>query len=68
LITTRGMSTLQPWCSQESTRKTLSRWSSRGPEDAFGSTWKPAILDYEKIEGLSDPDIRDYTHGLHLTK
>jgi hypothetical protein len=67
LTTTWGMSTSQPRCSQGSTRKTPSRWSSRGLEDAFGNTRKPAVLDYEELGGMSDLGIRDCAYGLHLT-
>ncbi|RLN00390.1 hypothetical protein C2845_PM06G29480 [Panicum miliaceum] len=52
LTATLGMSTLQPRCSQGSTRKTPSRWRLKELEDAFRSTRKPAILDYEEFEGL----------------
>jgi hypothetical protein len=61
-----AMSTSQPRCSQGSTRKTPSRWSSGELEDAFRSTQKPAVLDYEELEGLSDPGPWDCAHGLHL--
>jgi hypothetical protein len=66
LTTTQGMSTSQPRYSQGSTRKTPSRWSSGELKDAFGSTRKPAVLDYEELGGLSDPGTWDYTHGVHL--
>jgi hypothetical protein len=49
LITTRGMSTIQPRCSQKSTRKTPSQWNSGELKDAFRSTRKPAVLDYEEL-------------------
>jgi hypothetical protein len=52
--TTRGMSTSQPRYSDGSTQKTHSRWSSGELEDAFRSTQKPAVLDYEELGGLSD--------------
>jgi hypothetical protein len=42
--TTRGMSTSQPRCSQENTRRTLSRQSSGQFEDTFKSTRTPAVL------------------------
>jgi hypothetical protein len=64
LTTTRAISTSQPRCS---TRKTPSRWSSGELEDAFRGTRKLAVLDYEELGGLSDPGLRDYVHGLHLT-
>jgi hypothetical protein len=67
LTTTRGMGTSQPRCSQGSTQKTPSRWSLGELEDAFSSTRKFAVLDYEELGGLSDPDPREYAHGLHLT-
>jgi hypothetical protein len=67
LTTTQGMSTSQPRRSQESTWKTPSRWSSRELEDAFGSTRKPAALDNEELGGLSDPDLQDCAHSVHLT-
>jgi hypothetical protein len=66
LITTRDMSTSQPRCSQESTQKTPSRWSSEELEDAFRSTRKPAVLNYEELEGLSNPGPRDCAHGVHI--
>jgi hypothetical protein len=61
------MRTSQPRCSQRSARKTPSTWSSEELEDAFRSTRKPAVLDYEELGGLSDPGLRDYAHGLYLT-
>jgi hypothetical protein len=64
LTTTHGMSTSQPRCSQESTRKTPSRRSSEELEDTFRSTWKPAVLNYEELGGLSDR--WDCTHGVHI--
>jgi hypothetical protein len=67
LTTTRGMSTLQPRCSQGSTRKTHLRWSSGELEDTFRGTRKPVVLDYEELGGLSDPGLRDCAYGLHLT-
>jgi hypothetical protein len=67
LITTRAMSTSQPRCSQSSTRKTPSRWSSEELEDAFRSTRKPVVLDYEELGGLSDLGPRVCAHGQHLT-
>jgi hypothetical protein len=67
LTTTRGISTSQPQWSQESTRKTPSRWSLEGLEDAFRSTRKSAALDYKELGGLSDPGIRDCAYSLHLT-
>jgi hypothetical protein len=36
-------------------------------EDAFRSTQKPAVLDYEELEGLSYPSPWDCAHGVHLT-
>jgi hypothetical protein len=48
------------------TRKTPSRWSSGELEDAFRSTRKPAVLDYEELRGLSNSSPRDYAHGVHL--
>jgi hypothetical protein len=66
LTTTRGIITSQPGCSQGNTRKIPSRWSSRELEDAFRSTWKPAVLDYEELGGLSDPDPRDCAHSVHI--
>jgi hypothetical protein len=59
--TTRGMSTSQPRCTQESTRRAPSRWSLGELEDAFRSTRMPAILGYEELGGLSDPGTRDCT-------
>jgi hypothetical protein len=67
LATTRGMSTSQPRCSQESIRKTPSRWSPGELEDAFRSTRKAAVLDYEKLGSLSDPGSWDNAHSLQLT-
>jgi hypothetical protein len=61
------MSTSQPRCSQGSTQKTPSRWSLGELKDTFRSTRTPAVLDYEELGGLSDPDPLDCTHGLHLT-
>jgi hypothetical protein len=58
------MSTLQPRCSQRSTRKTPSRWSSGELEDIFRSTRTPAILDYEVLGGLLDLDTWDYARGV----
>jgi hypothetical protein len=66
LTTTRGMSTSQPRCSKETTWKTPSRWSLGELEDAFRSTQKPAVLDYEELRGLLNLGPRDCTHGLHL--
>jgi hypothetical protein len=60
------MSTSQPRCSQGSTRKTPSRRSLEELEDAFGSTRKPAVLDYEELGGFSDPEPRDCTHGVYI--
>jgi hypothetical protein len=67
LTNTRGMSTSQPRCSQESTQKTPSRWSLGELEDAFRSTRKPAVFNYEELEDLSDPGPRDCAYGLHFT-
>jgi hypothetical protein len=64
LTTSRGMSTSQPRCSQGCTQKTPSRWSLGELKDAFRSTRKPAALDYEELEGLSDPDPRDCAHSV----
>jgi hypothetical protein len=36
-------------------------------EDAFKSTRKTAILDYEEFEGLLDTGPRDCAYSLHLT-
>jgi hypothetical protein len=36
-------------------------------EDAFRSTRKAAVLDYEELRGLLDLGPRDCAHGLHLT-
>jgi hypothetical protein len=66
LTTTRSMSISQTRCSQRSTRNTPSRWSSRKLEDAFRSTRKPVVLDYEELRSLSDPGPQDYAHGIHL--
>jgi hypothetical protein len=44
-----GISTSQPQCSQESTRKTPLRWSSEELEDALRSIWMLAVLDYEEL-------------------
>jgi hypothetical protein len=66
LKTTRGMSTSEPQYCQGSTRKTPSRRSSEEIEDAFRSTRKPAVLDNEELEGLSDPGPRDCAHGVHI--
>jgi hypothetical protein len=60
--TTRGISTSQPRCSQGSTRKTPSTWSLRELKNTFRSTRKPAVLDYEELEGLSDPGPWDCVH------
>jgi hypothetical protein len=68
LATIQGISTSQPRCSQESTRKTPSRWSLKEFEDAFRSTREPAVLDYEELRGLSDPGPWNCAHGLHLTE
>jgi hypothetical protein len=62
LKTTRGMSTSRPRCSQGSIRKTPSRWYSEELEDAFRSTRKSAVLDYEEFGGLSD-----WSHGTWRT-
>jgi hypothetical protein len=64
--TTRGMSNSQRQCSQRSTRRTLSRCSSGELEDAFRSTWTPAVLGYEELGGLSDPGTRDCPRGTLL--
>jgi hypothetical protein len=64
LTTTRGMSTSQPQCSQASTWKTPSRWSSGELKDTFRSTRKPAVLDYEELGDLSDLGPRDCAHGV----
>jgi hypothetical protein len=64
LTTTRGMITSQPRCSQGSTQKTPSRWSSGGLKYAFRSFRKPAVLDYEELRGLSDLGTRDCAHGV----
>jgi hypothetical protein len=64
--TTRGISTSQPRCSQKSTWRTPSRWSSGELEDVFRSTWTPAVLDYEELGGLSNPGIRDCACGILL--
>jgi hypothetical protein len=66
LTTTRGMSTSQFRRSQGSTRKTPSRWSFEEHEDAFRSTRKPAVLDYEGLGGLSDQGPQDCAHGIHI--
>jgi hypothetical protein len=66
LKTTRGMSTSQPRCSQGITRKTISRRSSEEPKDAFISTWEPAVLNYDELGGLSDPEPWDCAHGVHI--
>jgi hypothetical protein len=39
---------------------------SEEPENAFRSTRKPAVLDYEELGGLSDPGPRDCAHGVHI--
>jgi hypothetical protein len=49
LQTAQGMSTSQSHCSQEITRKTPSRRSSGELKDAFISTRKPAVLNYEEL-------------------
>jgi hypothetical protein len=49
LRTTRCMSTSQPRCSQGNTQKKPSRWSLGELKDAFRSTRKPAVLDYEEL-------------------
>jgi hypothetical protein len=67
LTTTRGMSTSQPRYSQENIRKTPSKWSSGELEDAFRSTRKAALLDYEELGGLLDPGLGTVAHGLCLT-
>jgi hypothetical protein len=67
LTITRGISTSQARCSQGSTRKTPSRWSSGELEDAFKSTRTPTVLDYEELRGLSKLGLRDCAHGLHIT-
>jgi hypothetical protein len=61
--TTRGISTSQPR-SQGSTRKTTLSRSLEELEDAFRSTRKPAVLDYEELGGLSYPEQRDFSHGV----
>jgi hypothetical protein len=66
LTTTRDTSTSQSRCSQGSTQKTPSRWGSGELEDAFRSTRKPAVLDYEELRGLSDPRPRDCAHSVHI--
>jgi hypothetical protein len=35
-------------------------------EDAFRSTRKPAVLDYEELGGLSDPGPWDCPHGVRI--
>jgi hypothetical protein len=62
--TTRGISTSQPRSSQGSTRKTTLSRSLEELEDAFRSTRKPAVLDYEELGGLSYPEQRDFSHGV----
>jgi hypothetical protein len=47
-------------------QKTPSRRSSRELEDAFRSTRKPTILDYEELKGLSDSGPRDCAHGVYI--
>jgi hypothetical protein len=64
LKTNQGMSTSQPRSSQGSTRKTPSRRSSEELEDAFRSTWEPAVLDHEELGSLSDPEPQDCVHGV----
>jgi hypothetical protein len=66
LTTTQGMSTSQPRCSQGSTRRPPSRWSSGELEDAFRSTWTPAVLDYEELGGLSNPGTQGCARGVLL--
>jgi hypothetical protein len=39
--------------------KTNSRQSSEDFDDDSRSTWKPAVLGYEELGGLSDPGQRD---------
>jgi hypothetical protein len=51
---------------QPSIRKAPSRQSSEKLEDAFRSTRKPVVLDYEELEGLSDLGPRDCAHGVHI--
>jgi hypothetical protein len=64
MTTTRGISTSQPRCSQGSTRKTPSRRSSEELKDAFRSTRKPAVLDYEGLGGLLDLGPQDCVHSV----
>jgi hypothetical protein len=64
--TTRGMSTSQSRCSQGSIRKTPSRWSSGKLENAFRSTRKPAVLDYEELGGLLDLQPWDCAYSVHF--
>jgi hypothetical protein len=66
LTTTRGMSTSQPRWSQGSTWKTPSRRSLGELEDAFRSTRKLAVLDYEECGGLSDLGWQDCARGIHI--
>jgi hypothetical protein len=35
-------------------------------EDAFRSTRKPAVLDYEELGGLLDPGPHDCAHGVYI--
>jgi hypothetical protein len=35
-------------------------------DDAFRSTRKSAVLNYEELGGLSDPESRDCAHGVHI--
>jgi hypothetical protein len=44
---------------------TLRMEFGRTRRDAFRSTRKPAVLDYEE-RGLSDPKPRDCVHGVHI--
>jgi hypothetical protein len=35
-------------------------------EDPFRNTWKPTVLDYEELGGLSDLGPRYCAHGVHI--
>jgi hypothetical protein len=63
---TRAMSTSQPRCTQESARRTPSRWSFGELKDAFRGTRMPVVLGYEELEGLSDPGAWNCTRGILL--
>jgi hypothetical protein len=57
-----GYEHLTAMMQQGSIRKTPSGRSSGELEDAFRSTQRPAVLDYEELTGLSDPGPWDCAH------